>query len=140
MRTIFTLLITMLLNQLFSSVYAETGIRPFTTPSSSILVPSELQLVNFKASIVNNKTILQWEVTDNAHAYQFEVEKSHDGKNFTTAGLVFGTDKPGPDAYMFYEKAVQKKTYYRVKIVDSLQQITYSAIAAIEPGQKTNTK
>ncbi len=140
MKTIFTLLTIMLLNQSFSSVYAGNGNRPFTAPSSSILVPSDLRLLNFTASNVNNKTILQWEVTDNVHAYQFEVEKSHNGKKFKTAGLVFGSDVSGTGAYMYYEKAVQQKTYYRVKIVDSRQQVSYSAITTIEPGKKINTE
>ena len=135
MKTIFTLLITMLLSQSFSSVYAGSGNHPFTAPSSSILVPSDLQFVNFKLSFRDNKTLLQWEMAQNELAYQFEVEKSYDGKNFSTAALVFGTDKTGHDEYMFYEKTATKKTYYRVKVTDSRNNISYSAIQVANPNK-----
>jgi hypothetical protein len=92
---------------------------------------STVRLINFKATVDNNKVMLQWEATDNGNAYQFEVEKSHDGRNFAMTALVFGTDKTDTDHYMFYEKAGDKKVSYRVKMVSKDKQTVYSEVIVI---------
>ncbi len=63
----------------------------------------------------------------------FEIEKSIDGKNFSMAALVFGTDKTETDNYMFYEKATKKKMMYRVKVINKDQTVDYSSIIEIDP-------
>ena len=85
---------------------AQTDRAPFTSPSllssgTALLHPAKL--IRFNGNISNNRIFLQWEVIENETADQFEVEKSTDGKNFTLAALVFGTDKPETGKYWFYE-------------------------------------
>jgi hypothetical protein len=99
-------------------------------------VQSAVRLVNFKVAVENNKALLQWEATDNGNAYQFEVEKSYDGRNFEMTALVFGTDKADTDHYMFYEKAGDKKVSYRIKVVSKDKQAVYSEVIVI--GNSTN--
>jgi hypothetical protein len=65
-------------------------------------------------------------VNKNEDAYQFEIEKSTDGSNFSLAALVFGTDKEAIEQYKFFEKAQSSKIYYRVKIVLRDQTSRYS--------------
>ena len=77
--------------------------------------------------------MLQWIVSENENAAQFEVEKSTDGKNFSMAALVFGTDKTATDNYQFYEKAGKKKVAYRIKIINKNQTIDYSSVIEIDP-------
>lgn len=72
-------------------------------------------------------------VNENETADRFEVEKSTDGKTFTMAGLVFGTDKSETDNYQFYEKAGNKKILYRIKMINKNQQAEYSAVIEINP-------
>jgi hypothetical protein len=91
------------------------------------------KVINLKASLYNNKVLLQWMVTENELADQFEVEKSTDGTNFTMAALVFGTDKPETDNYAFYEKATDKKTIYRIRIIKKDKKSEYSETVIIEP-------
>lgn len=81
----------------------------------------------------SGKFLLEWEVKDNETAYQFEVEKSTDGKNFTMAALVFGTDKAATDTYQFYEKAARQKTIYRIRIVNKNRTTEYSRLIEINP-------
>ena len=95
---------------------------PFTSPSPTPAPPPAAfvmpaKVVNLSGNISNNKVLLNWIVNDNESASHFEVEKSTDGKNFSTAALVFGTDKSNTDAYQFYEKATKKKLIYRIKII-----------------------
>jgi hypothetical protein len=104
------------------------------SPARSIAqssIHAAVRLVNFKATVDNNKVMLQWEATDNGNAYQFEVEKSYDGRNFAMTALVFGTDKTDTDQYMFYEKAGDKKVSYRIKVISKDKQAVYSEVIVI---------
>lgn len=115
---------------------AQADIAPFASPSSlpaSTISFSNARLISLEGSIHNKKVVLTWMVGENETADQFEVEKSTDGKNFTLAALVFGTDKPETDNYCFYEKAGHKKTLYRIKLINKNQQAEYSAIIEINP-------
>src|SRR6266496_5133862 len=110
----FTLLIAIVC-LFYTPLHSLNPAVPFTKPSvisSAALPQSPAQLVSFKGSVTNNKIILQWIVKENETADQFAVEKSTDGKNFTLAALVFGSDKPQTDNYEFYEKANTKKVSY----------------------------
>lgn len=76
---------------------------------------------------------MQWVINQNETANQFEVEKSIDGKRFSMVALVFGTDKPETETYMFYEKSSSKKVSYRIKCIDKNKSISYSDILVIDP-------
>ena len=115
---------------------AQSDRAPFASPSSfssgaALLHPDKL--ISFNGHISNNKVFLQWEVSENETADLFEIEKSTDGKYFTMAALVFGTDKPETGNYWFYEKANIKKFYYRIKAINKNKQIEYSAVIEINP-------
>lgn len=105
---------------------------PFTAttpPSFSVTVTTPVAIItSFNYSVTGNKVMLNWSVTANQAADQFMVEKSIDGKNFVMAALVFGTDKPDTDSYMFYEKHTKAKVSYRIKLVNKDQTIVYSDI------------
>ena len=130
----FTLLITIVC-LFYTPLYSQNPSVPFTTPSviSSSAPLSTAQLVSFKGSITNNKVVLQWVVKENETADQFAVEKSTDGKSFTVAALVFGTDKPQTDKYEFYEKANTKKISYRIKLINKNKKTEYSTVILIDP-------
>jgi len=126
-------LITIVLGLFYMPLAARTQ-APFTTPSSfKSTEPSEAiaKLIKFEGSIAGNKIILQWAVKDNETTNQFEVQKSTDGKNFKMAALVFGTDEPETGNYEFYEKAIGKKTLYRIKLINKDEGIEYSSTISI---------
>ena len=100
------------------------------TPSFSATPAS---FITVSGAAHSGKFLLEWEVKDNETAYQFEVEKSTDGKNFTMAALVFGTDKAATDTYQFYEKAARQKTIYRIRIVNKNRTTEYSRLIEINP-------
>ena len=99
---------------------------PFTsnTTTSTSAVPGVFDL---KAVVVNQKIRLHWKAEENQSVNLFEVEKSLDGRHFTLAALVFGSDKESTEEYLFYEKSTGKKTTYRVKIISKDKQVYYSA-------------
>jgi hypothetical protein len=110
---------------------------PFTNPvasevnSSVALLPAKL--IDFNGSVKGNKVVLNWAVGENDTADQFIVEKSTDGKNYSIAALVFGTDKPETDNYVFYEKAGNQKVSYRIKLVNKNKKTEYSEVVEINP-------
>jgi hypothetical protein len=140
MKSIYTLLIGITLSLVHKPIYAASAHIPFITPFTVSHLPSDsakiASFISLNGSIVNNKVILQWQVSGNEAADQFEVERSLDGKNFSMAALVFGTDKSETDQYMFYEKANPKKAEYRVKLIGKDKQTIYSTVIEIAPATK----
>lgn len=112
---------------------------PFSVPqvaaANSAVAQLPAKLIEFRGSLNGNKVVLKWVVGENETADQFVVEKSTDGKNYTTAALVFGTDKPETDNYIFYEKAGNQKTAYRIKLVNKNNRTEYSETVEINPQQ-----
>lgn len=92
-------------------------------------VASSTPSVNqFTCTIKNDRVLLSWVIENNQSANQVEVEFSADGKNFTMAGLVFGTDKKDADNYFFYEKVKKGKMFYRLKIINKDNSFLYSPV------------
>lgn len=135
--TIVFLLISVLsLHHLYSRTMVQKNTDPFTaaTPSSLFTVKHNSRITEFACSYHTEKKRywLNWTVDHNQETNQFEIEKSSDGKNFTMAALVFGTDKSDSDNYQFFEKAKSKKMYYRIKIIYKDNSTEYSDIMMVE--------
>jgi len=77
----------------------------------------------------NNKVTLNWTVADNEIAYNFEVERSFNGRDFTTVAIVFASEKMGTEKYMYYETTSgTDKVMYRLKMIDKNREVDYSRI------------
>jgi len=87
-----------------------------------------VQLISFQGNINrNNKAFLQWKVGNNKTVDQFEVQRSYDGKDFKTIGLVFASEKIDIEEYMFYETIGSfDKVMYRLKMINKDNEISYS--------------
>jgi hypothetical protein len=133
---VFLLIYVLSLPHLYSRAMVQQNTDPFTaaTPSSFSLVMHNSRITAFTCSYNTEKKRfwLNWTVDHNQETNQFEIEKSSDGKNFTMAALVFGTDKSDSDNYQFYEKARSKKMYYRIKIIYKDNSTEYSDIMVVE--------
>jgi len=100
-------------------------------PNLSIL---PVKLIYFQGNRDNQKVRLQWSVGQNESSDRFEIEKSYDGKTFTTAGLTLSTTKAGNETYSFSETANDKeKIFYRLKMIDKSQKVEYSRIIVFQP-------
>jgi hypothetical protein len=68
-------------------------------------------------------------VADNETANGFEIERSFNGRDFTTVALVFASEKMGTENYMYYETASgTDKVMYRLKMIDKNREVDYSRI------------
>src|SRR5688572_13809941 len=93
-----------------------------------------LHLNSFQGNMnKNNKVILQWKVEDNETFNQFEVQRSSNGKDFTTIALVFASEKTDTEDYMYFETVQSKeKIMYRLKMVDKQKNAGFSKTLAIQ--------
>lgn len=111
---------------------------PFTSTKPPFFYPLQepgiSKITDFNYTIQNNRVLLSWTVKANEDSDQFEVERSNDGKIFTMAALVFGTDKPDTDYYKFFEKVVSTRMYYRIKILHKDETISYSDTITVNAG------
>src|SRR5689334_18140746 len=83
-----------------------------TTPSSE---NPAVKVVSFECYVRDNKTWLEWTVDGNDITNRIEVEKSFNGKDFKTSGLVLASEKKGAEQYAFFETANKmKKVFYRL--------------------------
>src|SRR5258705_2207615 len=89
-----------------------------------------IHLISFQGNMnKNNKVTLNWTVADNEIANNFEVERSFNGRDFTTVALVFASEKMGTENYMYYETTSgTDKVMYRLKMTDKNHEADYSRI------------
>ena len=89
-----------------------------------------VHLIAFQGNMnKNNKVTLNWTVADNEIANTFEVERSFNGRDFTSVGVVFASEKMGTENYMFYETTSgTDKVMYRLKMIDKNREVNYSRI------------
>jgi len=89
-----------------------------------------LTLLSFKAQQVKRgEVLLDWRVKDEVNMKQYDVQRSVDGKNFTTIGTV---NNLGKEVYTLIDtKPAQGINYYRLSMVESNGLTNYSHIVAI---------
>lgn len=109
--------------------YTYAGGCPFAS------IPLPVKLLSFQASLSKTQTQLNWTVAENETGNYFEVERSSDGKNFTTVAVVSTTQKQGNEAYI-YSEAAQTNAYYRLRIVNKDKSASYSKVILVK-GQTT---
>lgn len=85
----------------------------------------------FQAMTTSTRTELKWYVADNETGKQFEIQKSTDGKNYYTTAVVFSTSKNGSEEYVYHDAIPEAKTFYRIKLTDQNDKISYSNTMAV---------
>lgn len=131
------LVILIALRVIYQPSAAQEGISPFASQPTALSATQQImpaKLIRFSGFSKNNKTVLEWVIDENETADLFEVEKSSDGKNYSLAAIVFGSDTPSTNSYSFYEKAGNSKLLYRVKIVNKNKTAVYTPVVEINPG------
>jgi hypothetical protein len=88
-----------------------------------------LHLISFNASLLQNETLLQWQVENEINFKQYELEYSTDGINFKTIAIIEAKNKSTYD-YKYQQTIVQKE-YYRIKMVDNDDTYSYSKIISL---------
>jgi hypothetical protein len=76
---------------------------------------------------------LDWSTSDEVNNSHFVIERSADGKEFTTIGRVEGATSPGHiNSYQFFDKsALLGENYYRLQQVDLKGKVIYSPVRKV---------
>jgi hypothetical protein len=97
-----------------------------------------VRFTGFQAVTTSNHAELKWYVADNETGKQFEIEKSSDGKNFYSAAVIFSTSKSGSEEYIYHDAMANTRIFYRIKLVDKNNKISYSNALAVGNSIKTS--
>lgn len=88
-----------------------------------------LTLNSFTASAVNGKANLNWFTTNEVNVDGFDIEKSNNGKDFTSVGFVKANNKT-ENAYSFTNE-LNGISYYRLKMIDKDGTFKYSKTVSL---------
>lgn len=88
-----------------------------------------LTLTAFNAAAVNGKANLTWSSINEINVDGFEIEKSNNGKDFTTIGFVKANNK-SENNYSFSTE-LNGITYYRLKMIDKDATYKYSKTVSL---------
>ena len=92
-------------------------------------------LFNFKGVIQNNAAMLSWSTGSELNNKGFEVQVSHDNKNYSEIGFVAGHGTTSViNQYRFTdnEKLLSGSNYYRLKQIDNDGRSTFSPIVKLD--------
>ncbi|HSU28690.1 MAG TPA: T9SS type A sorting domain-containing protein [Chitinophagaceae bacterium] len=137
------------LGYLFTSTGGSTtiGAREYASEfgcfTISNSVPLPITLINFSGSLHNKTVSLNWETENQVNFDHFEIERSSDGKNYTTIGTrAAQTAGNGSLYYLFNDDlttASGTAFYYRLKMVDADGSFKYSSVILIRRDQAAIT-
>lgn len=99
-------------------VFFFTGIFGFSNGYSQQADQNWPEVCKFQLSHSGSVVKLQWLAKVEPNGFYYEIERSEDGTNFKTVGVVLGGfEQEGQYSYKFQEKAKATKIYYRIKQV-----------------------
>ena len=100
---------------------------------NNVPVGLPVTLIGFTATRHNNEAVLQWQTAQEENSNFFAIERSDDGKKFTTIGTVAAAGNSATlRNYTFTDLAPDKNTdYYRLRQTDLDGNFTYSPIRVL---------
>lgn len=122
----------------FSYQVVDNGYAPSTsniaTVSINYAAPALLpiKLLSFTATKENSSVKMSWTVSENETGDFFVVEKSTDGKNFSPVATVETNGMKGTSEYAYTDNASAATTYYRLKIVNRDNSVSYSKVVIVK--------
>ncbi len=100
-----------------------------TAPSGFVYdMTLPVKFVSFYATSQNNNVLLSWATSEEKDNSHFEIEKSVDGREWKTVGVVFGNGTSSLlNKYSYTDKSAKSATnYYRIRQVDNNGTAVYS--------------
>lgn len=126
---------------IFSSIYTGKAQQTLTCSIFKQPAAATSQLtttdISFTASLTNDRIILNWVTQKEGNSNHFEVERSADGQNFKTIGLVLGPleESAGSKFYKIKDQMTvlleKNSLYYRLKQVNTDGTYGYSQVISL---------
>lgn len=100
---------------------------------STVSIPLPVTLVKFTAQRDGSEGLLQWQTAQEENSRDFTIERSTDGKTYTSIGVVAAAGKSStPLNYTFNDLAPANSiNYYRLKQSDLDSKYTYSSVRTL---------
>ncbi len=113
-------------------VATASGITSFSPFGVTSFIPIPLTLLSFNASYNNQLVNLVWQTTNEINSKNFEIERSNDGRNFSSIGTVVANNSQATNNYSFADaQPLVGASYYRLKIVDKDGKFKNSSVIVI---------
>jgi hypothetical protein len=113
--------------------YSGTDFLSITLASTSILTnPLPVKFSNITARKVSNGVRIDWTIDAEENTKGYEVERSADGRNFTSIGSVAAT---GARAYDFTDVRPLADGYYRIRAIDHDGKYGFSNVVRMRGGE-----
>lgn len=109
-------------NTVFANLIAPDTTSPYISCSfrySSSAISLPVKWNYFYVNLSNNTPVLSWSAEQDNET-RFEIERSYDGTNFTTIGLLFG--EKNMSTFKYEDKQVNTNTtavYYRIRAIEA---------------------
>jgi hypothetical protein len=98
-------------------------------PESIAYTTLPVHITKLKATKTKEHSKVEWTVDENKAVQHFEVQKSYDGKQFTTSGTVKSTMKNNIENYTYTTGADEtQQMYIRLKLVEKNNTVRYSKV------------
>ena len=102
--------------------------------NSSLVLP--IKLKDFTASWLGNNASLSWSTSSESGAEGFDIERSTDGRSFSSIGFVKANgNSNSTNAYRFNDQTISSlngnTVYYRLKLRDVDGKYVYSSVATV---------
>ncbi|HWH62456.1 MAG TPA: T9SS type A sorting domain-containing protein, partial [Ginsengibacter sp.] len=108
-----------------------TGFSKFFLVDPGVVLP--VTLLTFTGNLNNSDILLNWKTSSEQSSKYFDIEKSPDGRNFTSIGQVSAAGiSSSANNYSFIDRQVNEYNYYRLKMVDIDAKFTFSSTILIK--------
>lgn len=95
-------------------------------------VPLNTDILSFTGKLENGRVNLNWTTDKETEPLQYLIEKSTDGRNFTTIDRIAGHQAPGRESNFYsWSEAYNGNAYYRIQLVNTSNGHKYSRIVRI---------
>jgi hypothetical protein len=108
--------------------------------TSSSAPPLPLELISFTGKTSNENIVLNWTTRDEVNTDYFIIERSINGRSYSSDGTVRSTNNPSAiHNYQYQVKnSANGMNYFRLKMVDNDGTFSYSNIISIRTGGVSN--
>lgn len=90
-----------------------------------------LTLLSFDAEKKSTKVEVNWKVQNEVNFDRYELERSANGRDFNTIGIILRVDPGTVPAYRFVDASPLKLNHYRLKMIDLDGETRYSPVAIV---------
>lgn len=91
-----------------------------------------LNLTSFNASLMNSSVQMNWNTYNEVNVNNFLIERSADGRNFASIGLIQAKNSVANNTYNYSDiKPLSGVSYYRLKMIDKDASYKYSQVVVI---------